>query len=143
MYRVTTYFKDRKVEQEFHDVNDAIEYRDDVDAHYPTKVIFRKVISMREWVYNCWNVVMDHNKNPLSNIPDFSTRHMIMQVLAWMWCIVFAIIVGSMWAGVISMMLHVLLLAAVAVTVATFETAKRSPQVFGNYSGRANGGEHE
>ena len=143
MYRVTAWFKDTKISQEFHDVNDAIEFRDDADAHYPTKIIFRKVISMREWVYNCWNVVMDHNKNPLSNIPDFSTRHMIMQVLAWMWCIVFAIIVGSMWAGVFSMMLHTLLLGAIAVTVATFETAKRKPQVFGNYGGRANGGEHE
>ena len=85
---------------------------------------------------------MDHEKNPLSAIPDFSTRHMIMQVLAWMWCIAFAIIVGSMWAGVISMLLHVLLLAAIAITVATFETAKRKPEYFGGY-GRGKGGEHE
>ena len=99
MYKVTAWFKDKKISQEFHNVLDAIEYRDDVDAHYPTKVIFRKVISMREFIYNSWNVVMDHEKNPLSNIPDFSTRHMIMQVLAWMWCIVFGIIVGSMYAG--------------------------------------------
>lgn len=146
MYRVTAYFKDQKVEQEFHDVNDAIEYRDDVDAHYPTKVIFRKVISMREWVYNCWNVVMDHNKNPLSAIPDFSTRHMIMQVLAWMWCIVFGIIVGSMYMGVFSMVIHTLLLGAIAVTVGTFETAKRNPNVFRRDAGtssRGYGGEHE
>jgi len=94
------------------------------------------------FIYNSWNVVMDHEKNPLSNIPDFSTRHMIMQVLAWMWCIVFAIIVGSMWAGVFSMILHVLILGAIAITVATFETAKRKPQYFGGY-GRGNGGEHE
>ena len=142
MYRVTAWFKDRKISQEFHDVHDAIEFRDDADAHYPTKIIFRKVISMREFIFNSWNVVMDHEKNPLSNIPDFSTRHMIMQVLAWMWCIVFAIIVGSMWAGVFSMMLHTLLLGAIAITVATFETAKRKPQYFGGY-GRGNGGEHE
>ena len=83
--------------------------------------------NMREWVFDCWNSVMDHENNPLSNIPDFSTRHMIMQVLA----------------GVISMMLHALLLAAVAVTVTTFETAKRKPNVFGAYNGRGNGGEHE
>ena len=146
MYRVTAWFNDKKISQEFHDVNDAIEYRDDVDAHYPTKVVFRKVISMREWVYNCWNVVMDHETNPLSNIPDFSTRHMIMQVLAWMWCIVFAIIVGSMWAGIFSMILHALLLAAVAITVATFETAKRNPKAFRRDNGinsRGFGGEHE
>lgn len=41
------------------------------------------------------------------------------------------------------MMLHTLLLGAVAITVATFETAKRKPNVFGSYSGRANNGEHE
>ena len=99
--------------------------------------------NIRKWVFDCWNSVMDHEKNPLSAIPDFSTRHMIMQVLAWMWCIVFAIIVGSMWAGVISMLLHVLLIAAVAVTVATFETAKRKPEVFSGYNGRGQGGEHE
>ena len=85
---------------------------------------------MREWVYDCWNSVMDSKKNPLSVIPDFSTRHMIMQVLAWMWCIAFAMIVGSMWAGVASMLVHTLLLGAIAVTVATFETAKRNPAVF-------------
>ena len=146
MYKVTAYFKDNKITKEFYDILDAIEYRDDVDAHYPTKVIFRKVISMREWIYDCWNSVMDSEKNPLSVIPDFSTRHMIMQVLAWMWCIAFAIIVGSMWAGVASMLIHTVLLGAIAVTVATFETAKRKPQVFTAFqsrNGRGNGGEHE
>ena len=101
---------------------------------------------MNRWIVDCWNVVMDHEKNPLSNIPDFSTRHMIMQVLAWMWCIVFAIIVGSMWAGVFIMILHTLLLGAIAVTVATFETAKKKPTVFTGltgYNGRGGGGEHE
>ena len=142
MYRVTAWFKDKKISQEFYNVLDAIEYRDDVDAHYPTKVIFRKVITLKEFIYNSWNVVMNHEKNPLSVIPDFSTRHMIMQVLAWMWCIVFAIIVGSMWAGVFSMVLHTLLLGAVAITVATFETAKRKPEYFGGF-GRGKGGEHE
>ncbi|MDC1020498.1 hypothetical protein OAR23_00580 [bacterium] len=97
---------------------------------------------MRKWVYDCWNLVMDHEKNPLSVIPDFSTRHMIMQVLAWMWCIVFGIIVGSMYMGVFSMVLHTLLLGAIAITVGTFETAKRKPEYFGGY-GRGQGGEHE
>ena len=146
MYKVTAYFKNHKVTQTFYDLYDAIDWRDVADAHYPVKVTFRKVISMREWVYNCWNVVMDHEKNPLSSIPDFSTRHMIMQVLAWMWCIVFAIIVGSMWAGIFSMVLHALLLAAIAITVATFETAKRNPKMFRRDAGtssRGYGGEHE
>ena len=90
---------------------------------------------MRQWVYECWNSVMDYEKNPLSNIPDFSTRHMIMQVLAWMWCTVFGILVGSMYMGVFSMLLHTLLLGAIAVTVATFETAKKKPTAFNFVSG--------
>jgi hypothetical protein len=52
-------------------------------------------LCLRAFIFSCWNVVMDHNLNPLSNIPDLNTRHMIMQVLAWMWCIVFGFIVGS------------------------------------------------
>ena len=97
---------------------------------------------MREWVYDCWNVVMDHEKNPLSAIPDFSTRHMIMQILAWMWCIAFGLIIGSWYAVGISLIGHFLLLGAVGITVATFETAKRKPQIFMNGL-RGKGGEHE
>ena len=85
---------------------------------------------MREWVYDCWNVVMNSDKNPLSIIPDLSTRHMIMQVLAWMWCITFAIIVGSWTAFGISAVAHVVLLGAIVLTVGTFETAKRKPHIF-------------
>ena len=93
---------------------------------------------MRAFIYSSWSVVMDHNLNPLSNIPDLNTRHMIMQVLAWMWCIVFGFIVGSMWAGLYSMIAHSLLLGAIAITVAIFEMAKREP--YGFYSSRGPGG---
>ena len=142
MYKVTAYFKNKKIVRNFYELYDAIDFRDTIDAHYPLKVTFEKGKTMREWVYDCWNVVMDSEKNPLSSIPDFSTRHMIMQVLPWMWCIAFGIIVGSMWAGVTSMLIHTLLLGAIAVTVATFETAKRKPQFFVNGL-RGRGGEHE
>ena len=33
-----------------------------------------------------YNLVMDSRHNPLSNIPDTNTRHLVMQVLAWMGC---------------------------------------------------------
>ena len=147
MYRVTGYFRERKVVQYFSDVYDAIDFKDVVDAHYPLKVTFEKgVYPVREWIVSSWNVIMDDRRNPLSAIPDTNVRHMVMQVLAWMWCIVFAIIVSSMWAGVISMVIHALLLAAIAVTVATFETAKRNPKAFRRDNGinsRGYGGEHE
>ena len=97
---------------------------------------------MRKYVYDMWCVVMDHDKNPLRNIPNTATRHMIMQILAWMWCIAFGLIVGSWYAVGVSLMGHFLLLGAVAITVATFETAKRKPQIFMNGL-RGKGGEHE
>ena len=85
---------------------------------------------------------MDSAKNPLSNIPDINTRHMIMQVLAWMWCIIFSMYLGSIVAFGISAIIHTLLLAGIFVTVGVFETAKRRPQYFG-VLGRGKGGEHE
>ena len=89
-----------------------------------------------------YNLIMDDDKNPLSNIPDVNTRHMVMQVLAWMWCIIFSMYLGSIVAFGISAIVHALILAGVFVTVGTFETAKRKPQYFGGL-GRGNGGEHE
>ena len=97
---------------------------------------------MRTFIVNSWNAVMSLDYNPLKNIPDTSTRHLIMQVLAWMWCIVFGFIVGSWTLFGVSAIIHLVLLAAIAITVGTFETARRNPQYFGGF-GRANGGEHE
>tara|TARA_B100000683_G_C12344726_1_gene496263 strand:+ start:450 stop:824 length:375 start_codon:yes stop_codon:yes gene_type:complete len=85
---------------------------------------------MREFIYNSWNGVMNADINPLRHIPDTNTRHMVLQVLAWMWCIVFSMYVGSFWVMGISMIAHALFLAAIVVTVATFEMAKRNPNVF-------------
>ena len=87
-------------------------------------------------------LVMDSRHNPLSNIPDTTTRHLVMQMLAWMWCIVFSMWVGSIVVFGVSATVHAILLAGVFVTVSVFETAKRHPAHYGGL-GRANGGEHE
>ena len=50
---------------------------------------------MREWVYDCWNHIMDAEVNPLRHIPDLQVRHMIMQILAFMWSSVFAIAIAE------------------------------------------------
>ena len=89
-----------------------------------------------------YQLVMDSAKNPLSNIPDLNTRHMIMQVLAWMWCIIFSSWVGSIVVFGVSALVHAILLAGIFITLGVFETAKRRPQYFGGL-GRGNGGEHE
>ena len=52
--------------------------------------MFNLGIKMQKFIYDTWNMVINHNKNPLSKIPDTNVRYMIMQVLAWMWCVVFS-----------------------------------------------------
>jgi hypothetical protein len=89
-----------------------------------------------------YNLIMDSKHNPLSHIPDTNTRHLVMQILAWMWCIIFGMSVGSITVFGISAVAHALLIAGVFITAGVFETAKRKPNYFGGL-GRGNGGEHE
>ena len=133
MYKVTGRFKEHTVVKYFTDLYDAIEFKDNVDAHYPMKTTMEKVIDMREFVYDSWNGIMDAEKNPLRYIPDTNVRHMVLQVLAWMWCIVFSMWLGSFWIMGVSMIAHAIVLAAIVITVATFETARRNPTFFNDF----------
>jgi len=85
---------------------------------------------MMKFIYDAWNVIMDHKANPLSNIQDLGVRHVVMQALAWMWCIIFSMSVGSITVFGVSAVAHALLIAGIVATVATFETAKRNPKLF-------------
>ena len=85
---------------------------------------------MRETIYEMWNSVMNADHNPLKHIPSLQTRHMILQILAWTWASSFALAYGSLWIWGFSMVAHLCIIAAVVVTVATFETAKRKPTFF-------------
>ena len=131
MYRVTGYFRNRRVVRYFVDKYDAIDFKDIVDAHYPLKVTFEKgVYPVRTIIVNSWGAIMDHNKNPLRHIPDLQTRHLVMQVLAWMWCIIFSMSLGSVMVFGISAIAHTLLIAGIVVTVGTFTAAKKKPELF-------------
>ena len=85
---------------------------------------------MKQFIYDSWNGVMDADINPLKHIPDINTRHMVLQVLAWMWCIVFSMYIGSIFVMGVTMIAHVIFLAAIVITVATFETAKNNSNSF-------------
>ena len=65
---------------------------------------------MRKFVYDSWNSVMDATRIPCVIFRTPTFRHMILQVLAWMWCIVFSFYVGSFWVMGVSMVGHALLL---------------------------------
>ena len=97
---------------------------------------------MNKFIYDNWNAVMNSKHNPLRNIPDVNTRHLVMQLLAWMWCIIFSMYIGSITVFGVSALLHSILIAGIVVTVATFEVARKRPQYFGGL-GRGTGGEHE
>ena len=85
---------------------------------------------MRELIYKIWNSVMSAKHNPLRHIPDESVRHLIMQILAWMWCIMFSLWVGSITVFGFTAVAHAAILAAITITVSTFEIAKRKPDIF-------------
>ncbi|MBN75594.1 MAG: hypothetical protein CL507_00180 [Actinobacteria bacterium] len=85
---------------------------------------------MREFIYDSWNGIMNADVNPLKHIPDINTRHMVLQVLAWMWCIVFSMYVGSIFVMGVTMIVHIIFLAAIVITVTTFEAAKNNSSIF-------------
>ena len=91
---------------------------------------------------NTYKLIMDSKYNPLRHITDMSVRHLLMQMLAWMWCIIFSMWMGSVMVFGVSVFAHALLIAGVFITAGVFQTAKHRPQYFGGL-GRGNGGEHD
>lgn len=131
MFRVVAKFKNGIISRTFHNMYDAIEFKDGVEAHYPVSVVFEKgVYPVRTYIINSWDGIMNHNLNPLKNIPDLQTRHLVMQVLAWMWCIVFSTYFSSMWIFGLTALAHVLVIAAIVITVGTFTAASTNPSLF-------------
>ena len=79
---------------------------------------------MIKLIHDSWNGIMNHKRNPLRHIPDLSVRHLILQLLAWMWCIVFSFYLGSITFFGISAIAHMLLIVAIVVTIGTFKYAE-------------------
>ena len=103
----------------------------------PTLVSTRRIL-----IVKVYRIIMDSRHNPLSHVPDTNTRHLVMQILARIWCIVFSLWMGSISAFGLSAAIHAILLAGIFATVGVFEAARRQPAYFGGL-GRSNGGEHE
>ena len=61
-----------------------------------------------------WSPIMDSNENPLKNITNLKIRHMIMQILAFMWSGVFSLyIVDSIFVFGFTAIAHALLIAPI------------------------------
>ena len=89
-----------------------------------------------------YGLVMDSRLNPLSHIPNTNVRYLAVQILAWMWCIVFYMWIGSIYVFDVSAIIYAILLAGIFITVGVFETARLKPQYFCGF-GRSKVGEHE
>ena len=77
---------------------------------------------------------MDPNVNPLSNITNLKVRHMVMQILAFMWSAIFALQSANVMLNfTISSIAHIVFVAGVVITVGTFKVAEKQPWRFGTY----------
>lgn len=97
---------------------------------------------MRKIIVSGWGFLFDHEASPLRHIPNLNTRHMVLQLLGWMWAIAFSIAIGSYTVFEISLVGHAVLIAAAAITVATYTAAAKRPGMFVVGSGRRSDGEH-
>ncbi len=85
---------------------------------------------IRKFVVYCWNFIFNNEVSPLRHIPDVATRHYVLQVLGFMWAISFALAVGSYTFLAVSVIGHTVLIAAAAITVATWTAATAKPKLF-------------
>ena len=81
-------------------------------------------------VVSCWEFVFNHEVSPLRHIPDVALRHYVLQALGLMWAVAFAAAAGSYTFMAISVVGHTVLIAAAAITVATWTAATVKPELF-------------
>lgn len=81
---------------------------------------------IKDFVINSWDGIMNQWYNPLKYIPDLQVRHMVLQILAWLWCIAFSLYFASWSVFGITVVGHFVLIAAIVVTVATFKISERT-----------------
>lgn len=82
---------------------------------------------MKQQILMTWDAVMDHQYNPLRNAP-MAARHYLMQVLAWMWSMIFSLSFLSIYAFGYVWVSHLLVVGGVFVTISIFKRAAANEQ---------------
>ena len=85
---------------------------------------------VKKSVVYVWNFVFNHEVSPLRHIPDVAIRHYVLQALGLMWAVAFAVAAGSYTFLAVSVIGHTVLIAAAAITVATWTAATTKPELF-------------
>ena len=93
---------------------------------------------VQKFVVFGWNFLFNLEVSPLRNIPDIAIRHYVLQALGLMWAVAFAVAAGSYTFMALSVIGHTILIAAAAITVATWTAATTKPELFllGSSKGR-------
>ena len=79
---------------------------------------------MKQTIVHMWQTVMDSRYNPPRHL-DLASQHYMMQVLGWMWSMIFSLSFlsifhfGVVWLG------HLLVIGGAAFTVAVFREAEK------------------
>lgn len=94
---------------------------------------------MRNLMISAWNFIFNAEVSPLRHIQDRAMRHYVLQMLGFLWAVSFSVAIGSYTILAANIIGHVVLIGALAITVATYTTAKVRPRTFG----RKSNGEHE
>ncbi len=98
--------------------------------------------TISKYIVYSWNFLFNHEISPVRNIPDIAIRHYILQALGLMWAVSFSMAMGSYAFLAASVVGHTILIAAVALTVATLTSAAARPKLFMRGLGRGKTGEH-
>ena len=79
---------------------------------------------MKKHIVDSWNAVMDNQHNPLRHL-DLASQHYFMQVLGWMWSMVFSLSFLSIMEFGLTWLAHLLVIGGIAFTVAVFKEAEK------------------
>ena len=83
-----------------------------------------------KFVVYLWDFLFNHEVSPVRHITDVAIRHYILQILGIMWAVSFSLAIGNYVFMAASIIGHAVLIAAAAITVATWTTASVKPELF-------------
>ena len=79
---------------------------------------------MKAFIVSSCEALMDNSKNPLRHL-DLATQHYFMQVLGWMWSMVFSLSFLSIFQFGLVWLAHLLVFGGMAMTVAVFRESEK------------------
>ena len=78
---------------------------------------------MNKQLVMTWNAVMDHRFNPLKHL-DVRSGHFLMQILSWMWSMIFSVSFLSIYQFGYVWVAHLLVIGGLFTTISIFKHAE-------------------